>query len=155
MTIFKAILRENLPELCDKLRYLGLPIEHLIYDSIASLYSNFFASAVVLRLWDLIIFNMSTREKVERRRALWYIMAPAYLILREKQTEIMNAKTVLQVVDIYNSGCVLTYNGDWIVGELKVLIKEIFVKGASQRPEDQTEQAQNDMNYYQLGFSKV
>ena len=84
MTIFKAILRENLPELCDKLRNLGVPIEHLIYDSIASLYTNFFSSAVVLRLWDLIIFNMSTREKVERRRALWYIMAPAYLILREK-----------------------------------------------------------------------
>lgn len=63
MTIFKAILRENLPDLCDKLRYLGLPIEHLIYDSISSLYTNFFSSSVVLRLWDLIIFNMSTREK--------------------------------------------------------------------------------------------
>jgi Rab-GTPase-TBC domain len=84
MTIFKAILRENLPDLCDKLRLLGLPIEHLIYDSIATLYSNFFSSQVVSRLWDLIFFNMSTREKAERRRALWYIMAPAYLVLREK-----------------------------------------------------------------------
>jgi len=27
MTIFKAILRENLPEICDKFRLLGLPVE--------------------------------------------------------------------------------------------------------------------------------
>jgi hypothetical protein len=38
--------------------------------------------------------------------------------------------TVSEVVDIYNSGCVMTYNPDWIVGELRVLIKDIFVIGA-------------------------
>lgn len=40
MTIFKAILRENLPKICDKLRFLGLPVEYLIYDSIGCFYSN-------------------------------------------------------------------------------------------------------------------
>ena len=28
MTIFKAILRENLPDICDKLRLLGLPVDY-------------------------------------------------------------------------------------------------------------------------------
>jgi len=27
MTAFKAILRENLPNICDKLRLLGLPVD--------------------------------------------------------------------------------------------------------------------------------
>jgi hypothetical protein len=42
MTIFKAILRENLPLICDKLRLFGLPVEYLIYESMSSLYSNYF-----------------------------------------------------------------------------------------------------------------
>ena len=93
---------------------------------------------------------MSTREKVERRRALWYIMAPAYLILKEKAQEIINASTVLQVVDIYNSGCALTFNPDWIVGELKSLVKDTFVRGAQNQGENLS-----DMNQFQLGFNKV
>jgi hypothetical protein len=94
MTAFKAILKENLPKICDKLRILGLAVEHLIYDSITSFYSHFFSSDVVLRLWDLIIFNMSTDNKVERKRALWHFLAPAYIILREKQEEILKAKSI-------------------------------------------------------------
>jgi hypothetical protein len=84
MTIFKAILKENLPKICDKLRIMGLPVEYLIYDHIGSFYSNIFQSEIVYRLWDIIIFNMSTKNKADRKRALWYIMSPAYLLFREK-----------------------------------------------------------------------
>ena len=84
MTAFKAILRENLPQICDKLRLLGLPVDQLIYDSITSFYAHYFSTDVVLRLWDLIIFNLSNKDKFEKKRALWYFMAPAYWILRER-----------------------------------------------------------------------
>ena len=80
MTAFKAILRENLPTICDKLRFLGLPVDYLIYDSMTSFYAHFFSSDVVLRLWDLIIFNLSNNDIVAKKRALWHFMAPAYLI---------------------------------------------------------------------------
>lgn len=83
MTAFKAILKENLPNVCDKLRYLGLSVDYLIYESMTSFYANFFSSEVVLRLWDLIIFNLSNKDKSAKKRALWYFMAPAYWILRE------------------------------------------------------------------------
>ena len=59
MTAFKAVLRENLPDICDKLRLLGLPVDYLIYESLTSFYAHFFASPVVLRIWDLIIFNIA------------------------------------------------------------------------------------------------
>ena len=85
MTAFKAILRENLPTICDKLRLLGLPVDHLIYDSMTSFYAHFFSSDVVLRLWDLIIFSLANTDKVLKKRALWHFMAPAYLILKKKQ----------------------------------------------------------------------
>ena len=127
MTAFKAILRENLPQICDKLRLLGLPIDFLIYDSITSFYAHFFSSDVVLRLWDLIIFNLANKDKAAKKRALWYFMAPAFWILRERQKDILEAKSVQQVIEIYNNGCSITYNPDWIVNDLKNLIKEIFV----------------------------
>lgn len=95
-----------------------------------SFYSHFFSSEVVLRLWDQIIFNFSNNDKVAKKRALWYFMAPAYLILREKKDEIMNANSIQQVIDLYNNGCALTYNPDWVITELKSLIKDIFVTGA-------------------------
>ena len=56
-------------------------------------------------------------------------MAPAYLIMREKADEIMNANSLQQVIDLYNNGCALTYSPDWVVTELKKLIKDIFVTG--------------------------
>lgn len=94
MTAFKAILRENLPVICDKLRLLGLPVDYLIYESLTSFYAHFFSSEVVLRLWDLIIFNLANKDKIAKKRALWYFMAPAYWILRERQQDILAATTI-------------------------------------------------------------
>ena len=94
MTAFKAILRENVPDICDKLRLLGLPVDQLIYDSMTSFYANFFSSEVVLRLWDLIIFNLANVDKASKKRALWYFMAPAYFILREKKDDILQAESI-------------------------------------------------------------
>ena len=59
-----------------------------------SFYAQFFSSEVVLRIWDLIIFNLSNADKSAKKRALWYFMAPAYLILREKKEEILSAKNI-------------------------------------------------------------
>ena len=94
MTAFKAILRENLPHICDKLRLLGLSVDYLIYDSITSFYSHFFSSEVVLRLWDLIIFNLSNTDKVAKKRAVWYLMAPAYWIFKEREVLILKATSI-------------------------------------------------------------
>lgn len=94
MTAFKAILRENLPHICDKLRLLGLSVDYLIYDSITSFYSHFFSSEVVLRLWDLIIFNLSNTDKVAKKRAVWYLMAPAYWIFKEREVLILKANSI-------------------------------------------------------------
>lgn len=130
MTIFKAILRENLPNICDKLRIMGLPVESLIYDHIGSFYSNVFQSEVVYRLWDIIIFNMSTKNKIDRKRSLWYIMSPAFLLFRERQEDIMRCTTVSQVIDVYKNAGSITYDPDWVISELRNLVKDIFVTGS-------------------------
>ncbi len=54
-------------------------------------------------------------------------MAPAYWILKERRADILKATTLEQVIDLYMSGCALTYNPNWIVNDLNSLIKEIFV----------------------------
>ncbi len=54
-------------------------------------------------------------------------MAPVYWILRERQNDIINAKSPQEVIDLFGNGQAITYNPDWIVNDLKQLIKEIFV----------------------------
>lgn len=130
MTAFKAILRENLPSICDKLLLLGLPIEYLIYDSLTSFYAHYFSTVVVLRLWDLIVFNLSNKDKIAKKRAVWYFMAPAYWILREREGDILNATSVEAVINIYRDGGAITYDPDWIVNDIRDLIKDIFVTGS-------------------------
>ena len=144
MTAFKAILKENLPQVCDKLRLLGLPVDYLIYDSMTSFYAHFFSSDVVLRIWDQIVFGLSNKDKMAKKRALWHFMAPAYLIIREKRDEILNASGIQQAVDIYNNGSSLTFNPDWVVQELKLIIKDIFVTG-SERVSDQGKSGLNKL----------
>ena len=34
------------------------------------------------------------------------------------------------MVDIYNNGCCMTYNPDWVVREVKDVIRDIFVTGS-------------------------
>jgi hypothetical protein len=109
------------------LRLLGLPVDSLIYNPLTSFYAHYFSTEVVLRLWDLIIFNLSNKDKYEKKRALWYFMAPVYWILRERQADIISAKSSQEVHDLFMNGQSITYNPDWIVNDLKSLIKDIFV----------------------------
>jgi hypothetical protein len=60
-----------------------MPLELLIYKPLLSLYSNFFSTDLVLRLWDLIFFWFGAKNKDDRKRGLWYVLAPAYLVLKK------------------------------------------------------------------------
>lgn len=91
MTTFKSILRQNLPQICDKIQQLGLSIENLVYDSITSFYAYDFSSEMLYRVWDMMIFAMGTGSKQERKRALWYVLSPAYYVLQKKQVELESA----------------------------------------------------------------
>jgi hypothetical protein len=57
-------------------------------------------------------------------------MAPSYLIFREKQEEFLSCNSVKSIIDVYNSGSVVSYNPDWVISELRELVKDIFVTGA-------------------------
>lgn len=54
-------------------------------------------------------------------------MAPAYWILKERRMDIMAAKSLQEVYDLYQNGSALTYSPAWIVNDLKDLIMNIFV----------------------------
>lgn len=88
LTAIKAILEVNFPNVAQKLYQLGLPVELLVYDSISSLYCDYFHSETLLRIWDLMIFYFNTSE---RRRGIWLLLAPALLIFSWNQKAIEQA----------------------------------------------------------------
>ena len=93
MVAFKAALEHNSPKVFEKLKAYGLPIESLVYRAIFSFYSTFFTSEIVLRLWDIIIFHFSTRDKLERKRALWWILTPSLYIFEKNEARILEAQS--------------------------------------------------------------
>jgi hypothetical protein len=81
MTAFKTMVEHSLPKVYGKLKAIGLPIELLVYKPISSFYAAEFHTEIIHRLWDIIIFFFSSTEKEDRKRGLWWLLSPAYLIL--------------------------------------------------------------------------
>ena len=81
MYIIKSLIKVYYPEIFKKLSCLGMPIEWYFYDDFCQFFAFTFSSDLVLRLWDMIILNLSTNKIEDRRRALWYLVAvPMYMI---------------------------------------------------------------------------
>ena len=91
MTAFKAMVEHSLPRVHAKLKAVGLPIEILTYRQISSFYATEFHTEVVHRLWDIIIYYFSSKDADQKRRGRWWLLAPAYLILQEKELRIVSA----------------------------------------------------------------
>jgi hypothetical protein len=126
-TVLKAILEVNFHPVAQKLYQVGLPIESLVYDSMTSLYSDFFHSDTVLRIWDLLIFYFNTSDQSSKRRGIWLLLAPALLIISLKQEQILQAKTAREIITIYNDGCGIDYNHNRIIQMLHQVIESVFV----------------------------
>jgi hypothetical protein len=90
LTAIKSILEVTFPTVTQKLYQIGVPIEMLVYDSVSSLYCDYFHSETLLRIWDLMFFYFATAE---RRRGIWLLLAPAILIIRVKQADLEMAQT--------------------------------------------------------------
>jgi len=129
MTAFKAMLQQNLPAVHEKLKDYGLPVEFLVYKCLTSFYASYFHSEVVLRLWDIIIFNFCAADKAERKRGLWWLLSPAYFVLREKERNILKAKSCTEIINEFESGGALTYDPDAFIAEIKKINIKIFVEG--------------------------
>jgi len=55
----KVLVEHNLPEVFQKLKDFGFPLELLVYQSIISFYADYLGSELLLRLWDIMIFKFS------------------------------------------------------------------------------------------------
>lgn len=81
MTILNCIIKVHYPQVFDKLKSLGMPLEWYFYEDLTQFFAYTFNSDIVLRLWDMIIFNLSTNQVDNRKRALWYLLSvPIYMI---------------------------------------------------------------------------
>jgi hypothetical protein len=70
-----------MPKVLPKLQEIGLPLELLIYDALNSYYADYFPSELLMRIWDIMLFQFSGIDKSLRKIGTWYILAPAFVIL--------------------------------------------------------------------------
>ena len=62
MNILKSLIKLHFPLVHEHLKALGAPLEYYFYDSFSQFFTNSFSSEIVLRLWDMIVFNLSTNS---------------------------------------------------------------------------------------------
>ena len=130
MTALKAMVEHALPEVDSKLQAFGLPIEVLTYDSLTSFYATNFSTEVIHRLWDIMIEFLSSTQIEQRRRGLWWLLSPAFLILQEKSDEICASLSCEEIISIYKAGgSSISYDPDWFVAKIKEINFRIFVEG--------------------------
>lgn len=79
-----------------------------------------------------MIFYFNTTDASSKRRGIWLLLAPALLIIKEKETEILNAKTPKEIIAAYNNGCGIDYNPNEIMRLLNQLIDETFLNSNNQ-----------------------
>lgn len=128
MIAFKTLLERNLPKVYQKLQELGLSIETLVYRSIESMYSSYFKSDVVFRLWDQIIYNLCLDDKSERKRGLWWLLSPAFIVLRSREKQILAARSANEIINLYEQGGVINYDPDWFVERIRKFTEQAFVE---------------------------
>ena len=104
-------------------------MEFLIYKTMGSFYSDYFTSELVLRLWDIVIFNFSSSKKDERRRGLWYLLSAAFFVLSTRESQILKATSVAQIIQSFESGGAITYDPDLFIDRLVEINKELFAEG--------------------------
>jgi hypothetical protein len=81
MTIINCLIKLHYPKVFEHLKSLSVPLEWYFYDALSSFYTEIFSSDIILRLWDMIILNLSNSNRNLRKRSLWYILAvPLYMI---------------------------------------------------------------------------
>ena len=129
MTALKTMVEHSLPNVYAKLKAFGLPLELLTYRSITSFYASDFSTEVVHRLWDIIIFFLSSTKSEERKRGLWWLLSPAFLKLQEKAEAINACVSCEEVISVYRAGGAMSYDPDWFVDKIKEINFRIFVEG--------------------------
>ena len=82
-----------------------------------------------------MIFFFNTTDASSKRRGIWLILAPALLIIKEKEKEILNARNPKEIIAAYNNGCAIDYNPNEIIRLLNQLIDETFLTDSQQKPE--------------------
>jgi len=103
MIIVAALVKIHHPEVFAHLKSLGMPIEWYFYEQFSQFFSGLFTSEVLLRLWDMVMLNLSTSEYQHRKRALWYLLAvPLYLISKHSE-EILTIQNPVKIKQILES----------------------------------------------------
>ena len=105
-----------------------MPIEWYFYTELTQFFAYSFSTEIVMRLWDMIVFNLSTNQIENRKRGLWYLISvPLYMIQMNAEL-ILKAQTPNKVKDLlYSRTASLNYNPNLFIDELLAIIKRVFV----------------------------
>eukprot|EP00347_Sterkiella_histriomuscorum_P017570 403348829 len=129
MNILTCLIQLHYSQIYEHLKSLSVPIDYYFYDSFTELFTSDFSSDIILRLWDMVVFNLSTNTVDNRKRALWYLLAVPLYMIQANMEGILKSSDPKQIKSLLiNRTSSINYNPNLFIDELLTIIKQVFVK---------------------------
>lgn len=125
--VTKLILEQHLKAIYNKFLSLNYPLEQFISKQLNSLYSDYFNTDLLLRVFDILIFESSFGELFgDNLRYLRILCAIPITLFKMNEKKIIEAQSVSELETIFDDFVTKTYTNTRFIGELQENVDKFY-----------------------------
>ena len=126
--VTKLILEKFQPEIYKKFISLNFPIEFFLSKDLSSLYANYFEDELMMRIFDIIIFESGIQGKyIDDMQYLRVLCAIPITLFEFNKKDILECQSVSELESMINNLIFYSFNMNKFKVHLKNNLKKIFV----------------------------
>ena len=127
--VTKLILEEHFEEIFDKFKSLNFPIEFFISRHLSTLFTDYFNDELMMRIFDIIIFESSFKGKFNDKLHYLRILCSIPITLLElSKKNILACESVSEIESIFNNLISHTFNKNKFIFALEKNVNTFFTK---------------------------
>ena len=126
--VTKLILEKFQPEIYEKFISLNFPLEFFLSKYLSSLYANYFEDELMMRIFDIIIFESGIEGKfIDDMQYLRVLCAIPITLFEFNKKDILECESVSELESVINNLIFYKFNMNKFKVRLKNNLKEIYV----------------------------
>ena len=126
--VTKLILEEYFKKLFDKFISLNFPIEFFISSHLSTLFTDYFNDELMMRIFDIIIFESSFKGKFKDKLHYLRILCSIPITLFElSEKRFLACESVSEIESIFNNLILCTFNNNKFIFALEKNVNKFFI----------------------------
>ena len=136
--VTKLILEEYYKEIFEKFKSLNFPIEFFISRHLSTLFTDYFYGELMMRIFDIIIFESSFKGKFKDKLHYLRILCSIPITLFElSEKNILACESVSEIESIFNNLISHTFNNNKFIFALEKNVNRFFLAKGSFKQKSQ------------------